>query len=73
VSTAELIEWYAFSTLEPFGGDVDDLRDARHAMIQASAVGMKCEIDEFLLGEKPPPEAQTMEDMANVLRGIAGG
>lgn len=64
-------EWFAFSTLEPFGGDIDDLRDARKVTIQMSAVGQASTLESHLLGEKPPPKEQTVDDITNVLRGIA--
>ncbi len=80
VDEAELDEWAAYATLEPFG---EERADARAALIaftvarsQHSGKGRKPRFEDFLLsfgGDEPARREQTPDEMAAVMKSFAKG
>jgi len=79
VDSHELSEWVAYAQVEPFGEDRADLRSAiiacTFANMMAAAWGKKghkgFKITDFLPNFEPPRK-QSLKEMENVLRRIAG-
>lgn len=67
IDSAEFVEWLAYSRLEPFGEERDDLRAAMIACTVANSMRSRkraYKVDDFMFDFDKPP--QSKQNVANV-------
>ncbi len=76
LSSKEVTDWQAFSAIEPFGEEREDIRAAMVACTVANALRSSksppCKIKDFMLNFEPPKQ-QSKQDMKAILMGVGNG
>lgn len=73
LSSKELVEWWAYSNLEPWGDRRADLRSAIQAYASAAPWSKTAKVTDFLLDFEPAAERQmTVEEWRSYLISLGG-
>ena len=74
ITSRQLSEWMAYYGIEPFGPNIDDLRDARRNMyfVQAnSGKDANVRLEEFMLSDlNRKPQEMTPEQVKAIMMGF---